>query len=172
MKKLLLLLSLFALQVNAQHVYFSAGFDPLNAIVGSSPTNDKPELNYMLEFKMVGNNNVEIGIGFEEFNRIDFNRMYGTIGYRFPFIGNTIITPTIEPTLINRYDNWAGGITYDMKQSFMTIVLGSTLEVPINDKFGLQFYCGALPRPDIKMMYGNDKIVVSGQIKLIYKIEL
>ena len=170
MKKLLLL-SLFALQVNAQHVYFSAGFDPRNAILGSSPTNDKPELNYMLEFKMVGNNSVEIGIGFEEFNRIDFNRMYGTIGYRFEALG-MVITPTIEPTLINRYDNWGGGITYDMKQSFMTIGLGSTLEVPINDKFGLQFYCGALPRPDIKMMYNDNKIVVSGQIKLIYKIEL
>lgn len=171
MKKLLLL-SLFALQVNAQHVYFSAGLDPRNAIIGSEPTNNKPELNYMLEFKMVGNNNVEVGIGFEQFNAIDFNRMYGTIGYRFPFIGNTIITPTIEPTLINRYDNWGGGITYEMKQSFMTIGLGSTLEIPINYKFGIQFYCGALPRPDIKMMYGNDKIVVSGQIKLIYKIEL
>lgn len=170
MKKLILLL--ICNVAFSQHVYFSSGADLRNGIIGSEPTNNKPELNCVIEFKMVGKNNVEVGIGFEQFNRIDFNRMYGTLGYRFPFFGNTIITPTIEPTLINRYDNWAGGISYEMKQSFMTIGLGSTLEIPINNNFWLQMYLGALPRPDIKMMYGNDKIVVSGMIKLIYKIKI
>ena len=170
MKKLLIALLLTNI-ATAQHVYFSAGADLRNGILGSEPTNNKPELNYSLEFKMVGNNNVEVGIGYESFNRIDFNRMYATIGYRIPVYG-MVLTPTIEPTLINRFDNWGGGISYDMKQSFMTIGIGGTLEIPINDKIAFQLYGGALPRPDIKMMYGTDKIVVSGFVKFVYKIQL
>jgi len=171
MKKLLLALLLTNL-ASAQHVYFSTGVDLRNAIIGSKPTDNKPELNYLIEFKMVGNNNVEVGIGFEQFNAIDFNRMYASVGYRFPFIGNTILTPTIEPTLINRYNDWGGGISYDLKQSFMTIGIGGTLEYSINDKIAVQLYCSALPRPDIKMMYGTDKIVVSWFLKFVYKVHL
>lgn len=170
MKKLIIALLLTNL-ATAQHVYFSVGADLRNGIIGSKPTNNKPELNYCIEFKMVGNNNVEVGIGFEEFSRIDFNRMYGTLGYRFE-AGKFILTPTIEPTLINRYNNWGGGISYELKQSFMTIGVGANLEIPINDKLGVQLYCGALRRTDIKMMYGNDEIVISGMVKFIYKIHL
>jgi len=169
MKKLLLLL---ICNVGfAQHVYFSTGVDLRNGIIGSKPTDNKPELNYSLEFKMVGNNNVEVGIGFEQFNRIDFNRMYGSVGYRFE-VGKFILIPTIEPTLINRYNDWGGGIGYELKQSFMTIGIGGTLEIPINDKIAVQLYCGVLPRPDIKMMYDNDKIVISGFVKFVYKVHL
>jgi len=170
MKKLIIALLLTNL-ANAQHVYFAVGADLRNATLGSAPTNNKQELNYAIEFKMVGNNNVEVGIGFEQFNRIDFNRMYGSIGYRFE-IGKFTLIPTIEPTLINRFDNWGGGIGYEMKQSFMTIGAGATIEHSFNDKFGIQLYCGALPRPDTKMMYGTNDIVISGFAKLIYKINL
>jgi hypothetical protein len=170
MKKLLIALLLTNL-ATAQHVYFASGIDLRNAIIGSDPTNNKPELNYSLEFKMVGNNNFEAGIGFEQFNIIDFNRMYFTAGYRFE-IGEFTIIPTIEPTIINRYGNWGGGIDYDMKQSFMTIGIGSALEYSFNDAFGVQLYFSALPRPDIKMMYEDNKIVISGFAKIIYKINL
>jgi len=145
MKKLLIALLLTNITY-AQHVYFAVGGDLRNATIGSEPTNNKPELNYSIEFKMVGNNSVEVGIGYESFNAIDFNRMYGSVGYRIPVYG-MVITPTIEPTLINRYNNWGGGITYDMKQSFMTIGIGGTLEIPINDKIALQSYVGAYQDP-------------------------
>ena len=170
MKKLLIALLLTNL-ATAQHVYFASGIDVRNAAIGSNATDNKQELNYSLEFKMVGNNNVEVGIGFEQFNRIDFNRMYGSVGYRFE-VGTLVLTPTIEPTLINRYDNWGGGISYEMKQSFMTIGAGVTIEHSFNDKFGIQLYCGALPRPDTKMMYGTNEIIISGFAKFIYKINL
>jgi len=59
-----------------------------------------------------------------------------------------------------------------MKQSFMTIGIGGTLEIPINDKIALQLYGGALPRVELKMMYDADKIVVSWFAKFVYKIHL
>lgn len=170
MKKLLIALLLTNI-ATAQHVYFALGGDLRNGIVGSNPTENKPELNCSLEFKMVGNNNVEVGIGFEQFNRIDFNRMYITAGYRFE-IGELTFIPTIEPTLINRYDNWGGGIDYEMKQSFLTVGLGSALEYSFNEKLGVQLYCGVLSRPDIKLMFDENKVVVSGFAKLIYKINI
>ncbi len=177
MKKLILLL-LFSATMFAQektqkpHVYFSGGFDVRNLAFGSSPTKDKSELNYTLQFVMVGNNNVEAGIGFEEFNRIDFNRMFANVGYRFSLSEKSILIVGIEPSLINRYDDWGGGISYKQKSSFMTIAGYLAFEYKITEKFSTQFVGGLLPRPDNKMMYDVNKITPSFVVKVQYKIFL
>ena len=59
-----------------------------------------------------------------------------------------------------------------MKQSFLTVGLGSALEYSFNEKLGVQLYCGVLSRPDIKLMFDENKVVVSGFAKLIYKINI
>jgi hypothetical protein len=172
-KTLLMLLigSLAFSQTQTPYVGFIGGFDIKNALVGSEPTNNKSELNYSLQFIMVGKN-VECGIGYESFKRIDFNRMYLSAGYQFPISEKIKLIPTLEPSIINRSDNWGGGISYELKQSFLSLALNLSLQYNLNDKLALRTDLNLLPRTDQKMMYNENKIVPSILIKLEYKINL
>jgi hypothetical protein len=187
MKKLLLMLLLSGV-INAQYkdkyLSFSAGIDVRNAIVGSEPTNNNPALNYDLQFSMVGYN-ADVCIGFESFPQIDFRRYYFGIGYHFPLYGNafkkqvkTTFIPSLQPSLIDRYNNWGGGLGIDT-QSACFFSLGANLAFRwnINDKFALEYSYNALLRPDVSTMYEKNEnraningvpIVSSNFIKVVY----
>lgn len=167
---LMLLISSLAFS-QTPYVGFIGGFDIKNALVGSEPTNNKSELNYSLQFVMVGKN-FECGIGYESFNRIDFNRMYLSAGYQFPITEKIKFIPTLEPSIINRSDNWGGGISYELEQSFLSVALNLSLQYNLNDKLALRTDLNLLPRTDQKMMYNENKIVPSISVKFEYKINL
>ena len=170
MKKLIIAL-LFTNLVSAQYVAFIGGLDLKNATIGSDATNNKPELNYSLQFTMVSIKNVEAGIGYESFERIDFNRMYLSAGVQFP-IGQFKIIPTLEPSIINRFRNWGGGLDYNFSQSFLTVAFNLAIQYGLNDRFAVQSAINLLPRPDDKMMFDDSKITPSITAKLVYKINL
>ena len=89
MKKtiLILMLSFTCFAQKEGYVYFSGAVDIKNAIVGSNPTKNKPELDLIYQFGMVGNN-IEVNIGYENFKVINFDKYSIAVGYHFPLYAN------------------------------------------------------------------------------------
>jgi len=155
---------------------FSAGFDIRNAINGSDATKGKPELDALFQF-MIVSQGVEINLGYENFNAICFSKYTLGVGYHFPLygrIGNTVIKtiliPSIEPTIINRW-----GTEWETRSAHLSIGGNVALRWNINDDFSVEFLTNFLPRTDLKARYpelhSNVPIITSNYLKIIYKIQ-
>lgn len=190
MKKLITLL-LLTTSIYAQDNYisFSAGIDVRNALFGSEPTNNKPALDYQLQFAMV-DRNMEVNIGFEAFPRLDFRKYSIGAGYHFQLYAyafkravKTTFIPSLEPSLIDRYDYWGGGIGTKQKSSHLSLGVNLAFRWDLNDDMAFEYCFNMLPRTDLKAMYGRDlditrdrasisgvPIIGSNYIKFVYKI--
>jgi len=178
MKKLLLIL-LITTATYSQNVYFLAGFDIKNMIVGSAPTENKPELDLLLRFGMVGTipnhiTTLEVQVGYERFEKLDYSRSFFGLGVQlYPFKDITVI-PTIEPSLIDRWDNWGGGLG-EIKQKSSHLTLGASLAVryELSYHISLEIQSGVLPRTDLYTMYrsihNSVPIVVNNSCSVLYR---
>ena len=158
------------------YIYFSGALDFRNAISGSQPTNNKPALDLLYQFGMVGQN-IEVNIGYEQFKAICFEKYTIGVGYHFPLygrIGNTIIKtvliPSIEPTLIGRWgDEW------QTTSSHLSIGGNLSLRWHLSDKIGLELLSNFLPRTDLYARYpeihSSVPVIMSNYLKIIYKIQ-
>jgi hypothetical protein len=160
-----------------------------NAILGSAPTNNEPALDLLVQFSMVSRN-VEINIGYEAFPRLDFSKYTIGVGYHTHLYGNlfrrvihTVFIPSIEPTLINRHGDWGGGIGHRQESSHLSFSLSLGLRWNLSDDIAVEYLFNALPRTDLKAMYGKDLDITNGKasisgvpiigsnfIKVVYKI--
>lgn len=180
MKKtiLILMLSFTCFAQKEGYIYFSGAIDIKNATLGSNPTKNKPELDLLYQFGLVGNN-VEVNIGYESFKAIDFDKYSVAIGYHFPLYGNffskqikTVLIPSIEPCIINRWSNWAGGIGDRTQISgHLSIGLNASLRWKLKDKIYLEFLSSVLPRTDLNAMYGGKNYVYSNYLKMLYTVK-
>lgn len=188
MKKLIIIL-LLTTSIYAQDNYisFSAGIDVRNAIFGSEPTKDKPSLDYQLQFAMV-DRNMEVNVGYEAFPRLDFRKYSIGVGYHFQLYGyafkravKTTFIPSLEPSLIDRYDYWGGGIGTKQKSSHLSLGVNLAFRWDFNDDIAVEYCFNMLPRTDLKAMYKDtatvDRASISGvpiigsnYIKFVYKI--
>lgn len=172
MKKIIILL-LFSSVIQAQHIYFSSGFDVKNIVTGSKPTDSKSALDLMLKFGMVSVKKVEATVNYENFKRLDFWKFGFGIGKQFEITDKIMIVPTIEYNLINRYDDWGGGLGYvDNSSSHLAFGASLPIRYEINDRFAVEIQSNILHRTDIKAKYGTDKWVLSNFLNIIYKINI
>jgi len=172
MKKLILLI-LFTVSLQAQNVYFSAGFDVRNLVIGSKPTNNNSELNLMAKFGMVSNKKVEVTVNYEKFNSLDFWKFGFGVGKQIIITEKIMIVPTLECNLINRSDDWGGGLGYkDSPSSHLAFGASVPIRYNINDNWAVELQTNLLQRTDIKAKYGKDKWAFSNFLNLIYKINL
>ena len=182
MKKLLILLLLTTASYS-QNVYVSAGFDVRNLITGSEATDYSPELDYIVRFGMIGSipnhkTVLEAQIGYERFEAIDYDRFFFGFGVHFPLYAyvfgeeiKTTLIPTIEPSLINRWSNWGGGLgTEQQDSSHLTIGLSLALRYEISDKFSIEAQSGLMPRSDLNAMYKGDNYVVNNSLSVLYRL--
>lgn len=153
--------SSYGQQQKDTYISFTSGVDIRNAFIGSAPTNNEPSLNYQFQFAMVGNN-VEVNMGYEVFPRLDFDKYTIGVGYHFHLYGNalsrnihTVFIPSIEPTLIGRHGTWGGGLSYNQVSSHMSLGLNLALRWHISDNIAFEYSFNALPRTDLKAMYGE-----------------
>ncbi|SHN64343.1 hypothetical protein SAMN05444395_103106 [Flavobacterium fryxellicola] len=151
------------------YISFSSGFDLKNSTLGSAPTDDKAALDLLLQFSMVSRD-VEINIGYETFPRLDFDKYTIGVGYHTHLYGNlfrktihTVFIPSIEPTLINRHDDWGGGIGYNQESSHLSLSLNFALRWNLSDSIAVEYSFNALPRTDLKAMYGKDMNITNGK---------
>jgi len=190
MKKLLLPILLLSLTGNAQlskekdsYLSFSGGFDIRNAAIGSSPTQNKPALNYIVEMHAVSQN-IDITIGYEAFNEIKYSRMIAGLGYHFPlyaYIGRTEIKTTFQPSLeasiIQRTynDNYRAldGVKHDCNRKVGFLAYGFNLAFnwDLSDNFAIQTATNIIQRPDKEYLYHeDDRYVLSNYLKVILKL--
>lgn len=155
-------------------------FDMRNATFGSKPTGDNPALDYMIGANVVGDN-VDLSLGYENFNKIKFDRMFVGLGYHFPLYAyvfneeiKTTFQPSLEASVISR--TWTENYTYQgkayseqIKGSFFTPSLNLGFRWDVTDHIGFEFDTHFCPRPDIKYLYNDDKIVISNYFKVVYK---
>jgi hypothetical protein len=172
MKKLILLI-LFTVSLQAQNVYFSVGLDIKNITVGSKPTNNNSELDLMAKFGMVSNKKVEATLNYERFKRLDFWKFGFGLGKQILIAEKIMIVPTLEYNLINRSDDWGGGLGYkDNPSSHLAFGASVPIRYNIDDNWAVELQINLLQRTDIKAKYGKDKWVLSNFLNLIYKINL
>lgn len=164
--KLVLILFISISYGQEHYLYTSAAIDIRNATLGSEPTNYQPELNYLLQAGIVSRN-IEVNIGYERFETIKFDKMTMGVGYHFPFYskwGKTILIPSIEPTIINRWGNEWGS-----RSSHLSIGGNLSLRWNLSDTIAFELLCNALPRTDLATRYDDNKIVISNFAKVIFK---
>ena len=172
MKKLILLL-LIANLAQSQNLYFSTGIDLRNAVVGSKPTNNKSELDLNFKFGLVSNKSTEITINYEKFNAIDFSRFAFGVGQQIEVTNRIKVVPTFEYGLINRSNDWGGGLSQDDgKSSHLGFGFSLPIRYEINDNFAVELQSQLLQRTDINTKYGGNNFVLSNFFNLVYKIGL
>lgn len=169
MKTLLLLLVTTCLFAQKEgYIALMSGLDVRNATVGSAPTQNKPELDIIAKFIMVGKD-IEVNVLYERFEAISFAKYGFGVGYHFPLYskyGKTVFIPSIEPCLIDRW-----GEEWQVSSSHLSIGANASLRWFFTDHLGAELLFNALPRTDLKARYGGDlTVVTSGYACLIYKI--
>lgn len=173
MNKYLLPALLFSSALFAQDNYFSASFgvDIKNAVVGSPPTGNNQALNWTAEAHAVADN-FDFCVGYESFDKIKFNRRFLSLGYHFEicYIANTDIKFGIHPSI--EFSNITRGKIDNMqneKRSYSTPSLNINWNWDLSKHFAIQIATNVLPRPDLRVIYGTKRIIVSNGIKLVYK---
>jgi len=166
MKKLILTL-LIASASYSQSINLSAGFDVRNAIIGSEPTNNNPELDLLLSCRMVSNHNVVISVQYETFKAIGFDRYSFGVGYRFTPIEKIYLIPSINADLIGRKWKYNGS-----ESSHLAFSLNNIISYDLNDNFAIGLETNLQNRADLNAKYGETNYVLSNYLTLIYKIPI
>ena len=110
MKKLILLL-ITSFTFAQGHVQFIAGADIRNAITGSDPTGNNPELDLLLRLDAIAESGLGIVAFYETFNAIEFQKWGVGFKQEFTLIDRLTLSYIIEPTVIKR--NWGEVPFYD-----------------------------------------------------------
>lgn len=167
MKNYLLILFI-CVSANSQNVYFSSGIDLKNAIMGSKPTNNKPKIDFILQFGMIGGK-TEMVIGYEKFNAICFDKFFFGVGHHFNLTDQIKIIPSVEPSLIGRW-----GQNWKTTSSHLSIGGSLGLRYKLSHHISVELQCNALPRTDLFMrypeMHKSVPIIYSNYLKILYRL--
>lgn len=170
MKNIIYLLFFCSVGAHAQNLFVAGGFDVKNAIFGSKPTNNKPALDVVIEFGMIGGK-TEIVVGYEEFKDINFDKFSFGVGHRFRINDKFILIPSIEPSLIGRW-----GLSWQTISSHLTLGASVALRYKLSNSFSLELQSNVLPRTDLMARYPdinqNSQIIISNYLKIIYRLPL
>lgn len=131
---------------------------------------------------------VEVNLSYEHYADSDFSRFAFGLGYHFRLYaypgGREVVTtfiPSIEPTLINRWGNWGGGLgERDQSSSHLSLSLNLSLNWKLNDTSGVELTANLLPRTDLEAMYGDQggtsiggtPVVTSVFLKYVYRFDM
>ncbi len=138
--------------------FVTVGFDVRNLAVGSKPTEDKSELNYQIKAGAVSKN-VEIGVFYEQFNRIQFQAYGAQAGYIFQLANKTNLYTGAEFGSIIRYKDYnflMYGFNGEIRQHVGNLLI-----------FGLQ--CNYRYRSDIDQKNGANDFRTSVMLNTTFK---
>lgn len=157
MRKIVTLLTLFLMSNIgfSQIQYAGASVDARNATVGSTPTNDNPELDFVVFGGVTNKRGFTVEIGYENFKAIDFSRQYLALGKTF-ISGNerwqTSLTGDIN--LITRdwrHPDWTG------KQHYAAPSITSRTSFNIDGHHGIHATLHGMARTDNQERYHRDR---------------
>lgn len=144
-------------KLNYKFVAF--GFDVRNAVIGSKPTNNKPELNYQFKLGAVSKN-VEVAIFYEQFKRIDFQAYGVNVGYILPVAKKTDLYAGIETGSIIRYKT----------DNFLMYGFNGELRQHIGKNFIIGLQANYRYRSDIDQKNGENDFRFSAMANFIYEL--
>ena len=131
------------------------GGDIKNCLVGSAPTDNKPKADLLFKLTIQNDRMMEIGIGTEVFPSIDYNKVFVTVGRRIDLLNNLSITGSIEPSVIDRTNDWGGGLSKSDPKMFFTAGASATLRYkPIDDIF-FELQGNLTHRMDLKSQFNE-----------------
>lgn len=143
--------------------YISGSIDGRNATVGSEPTNNKPEVDVLFRFGAIGTagvgKNLKVGIVYEKFNAIEFNKYAVEVGYTFKVYKFDVHT-SIEAGWIERFklNYWTAGANVDVIYF-------------INENIGIMITNNLSARTDLNSLYGGENYKFSNYIGIIYRFK-
>lgn len=148
----LLLSAVTALSINAtaQEAFISASFDLRNAVIGSTPTGNKPAADLLLKCGMVGEKGFEIQVQYENFKRIDFVKYGVNFGHKIPITDNLSVSPLAELAFIKR--DWGGDVGEVANGGAGAAV---SVRYYFSDRFGIELFTEQLFRGDLDWRYGS-----------------
>lgn len=150
--------------------FITFGFDARNAVIGSKPTNDDPELNYHLKAGFVYNN-IELGVLYEQFNRIDFQAYAATLGYTFQLDNEIEIAGILIP--LDKTDIYvgaeAGSIMRYENFNFLMYGFNGEIRQHIGNSFILGLQASYRYRSDIDQKNGENDFRGSLMLNLTKK---
>jgi hypothetical protein len=109
-----LILILFTTVATAQHVQFFAGADIRNAVTGSAPTNNQPELDLLLRLDAIAESGLGVSLFYENFEAIEFSKWGIGLKQEFTLLDKLTLSYIVEPTVIKR--DWGSYPLYDPYQ--------------------------------------------------------
>ena len=139
----------------------SLGFEVRNCTIGSNPTNNKAELDVIVNFTFI-KKKIETGFGYESFKAIGFNKYTFSIGRQIKITEDLKLIPALEFTDIQR--------SKEIKGYYLSLAGNLALRHKINNSFEVELLINALPRTDLLIEYDDFRIVYSNYLKLVYKL--
>jgi hypothetical protein len=160
MKNIILLL--FTTMVFSQgSPYLSISADLRNGIVGSKPTNNKPEADLLFRAGVISNKDLKVGVLYENFKSIGFQKYGFEIGNQIKFTNRLIIVPTIEVTIIVREN-----------LNHLNAGLNAEIIYMLTDNLGISTIANYSTRTDLNYYYGGDNYKFSGYAGLIWRFNV
>ena len=142
----------------SQNINVAIGGDIANCLQGSKPTLHKPKADVLLKVYVTKNNTVA-GIGLERFAFLDYTKIFIEVGQELILQENVTLSWTLEPTLINRQNNWGNGISIDENKTFATIGGSLMLKRTIYRKLSFAVQSNLLYRKDLVSKYNENQAV-------------
>ena len=158
--KTILLLLFTSLALAQGNPYVSISADLRNGIVGSDPTNNKPEFDLLFRAGMVSNTGLKIGALYETFTAIDFQKYGFEIGQQIKITNKLIAIPTLEATII-------------IRESLNFLNAGANGEIiyMLTDNLGISAIANYSTRTDLNYYYGGKNYKFSGYVGLVWRFD-
>lgn len=149
----------------------SIGGDIRNCIVGSKPTNYEPKSDLLFKLNIENERMMEVGLGAEIFPSIDYNKVFVSVGRRVDLFKGLSVIGTIEPSVIDRTDDWGGGLGKSDPKMFFTLGASGIIRYkPFNGVF-FETQLGFVHRMDSKAQF-NDPHPIKPSVYFSFGVDL
>jgi hypothetical protein len=160
MKKLIAILLFTTAAFSQGSPYVAISADLRNGIVGSYPTNNKPEADLLCRAGMISNKGLKIGALYETFTAIDFQKYGFEIGQQIKITNHLIAIPTIEATIIIREH-----------LNFLNAGVNGELIYMLTKNLGISAIAKYSTRTDLNYYYSGKNYKFSGYVGLVWRFD-
>jgi len=171
MKKLILLLfPILTFGQIERYVAFNSSIDVRNAIVGSQPTENKPEVDLQFGANIHLGNGITFGLNYESFKAIGYYKASYQVGYVIEPFNKVRVHTYIEPELIMRrgdVENY-----FKINDNFLGLSVNSQITYEVLPSLYLGLRGGLEARGDLIAAGYKDYMVFNGHLVVEYLIKI
>jgi hypothetical protein len=158
--KTLILLLFTTIAFSQGSPYVSVSADLRNGTIGSDPTNNEPKANLLFRAGMISNKNLKIGVLYEIFEAIDFQKYGFEIGQQIDIAKKIKFIPTLEGTIIVRES-----------LNFLNAGANGELIYMLTKNLGISAIANYSTRTDLTYYYGGKNYRFSGYLGLYWRFD-